>query len=148
MPLVHARIRGVGQQAANHLAANPTGSSIPMGRSHTEDTPTCTSRADAKQKIYREMTSSPSACRPFTSCDVEELLVDVAPIGRPTLITGHDARFCVTAYLLSFFSHGAWHSPLSRSFLYSHFDEGFKTFMPFASLGSPAHRLVLRIEFT
>ena len=37
---------------------------------------------------------------PFTYCYVEILLVDVAPIGRPLLITGNDARFCVT---ISFF---------------------------------------------
>ena len=36
---------------------------------------------------------------PVTYCYVEILLVDVAPIGRPILITGNDARFCVTVFL-------------------------------------------------
>ena len=34
----------------------------------------------------------------FTYSYVEILLVDVAPIGRPILITPNDARFCVTTF--------------------------------------------------
>ena len=104
LPLVYARIRGVGQQAANRPAANPTGRSIPIAndrgaiqRAYRHAILKQTLKESIKRWLARHLHAHP---QPFTWCYVEILLVDVAPIGRPSLITGNDARFCVTTFTI------------------------------------------------
>ena len=144
-PSSAARIRGVGQQAANQPAANPTGSSVAIAKSHREKVPICGTQADAR-RICRQKVSSPPGCRPSTYRYVVILLVDVAPIGRPILITCNDARFCVTTFV--FFQAVVHRSLLCLVHsLYSHPEES-QLFMPFAFFGSPARRLALQVKLT
>lgn len=100
-------------------------------------------------RIYQEIASSPSARppQPFTWCYVGILLVDVAPIGLPTLITVNDARFCVTTFTILHLFQVMVHGILlclvnSRS---SHSEE-VKLLMPLTSFGTPARRRALYVN--
>ena len=94
------------------------------------------------------MVSSPSARRLFSHGHAEILLVDVAPIDRPILITGNDARFCVTApvFLIIFRSMVLGVLLLclapSSSSSYGHSQE-FNMLITFTSFVRLAHRLAL-----
>ena len=103
--------------------------------------------ADAKH-ICQDMASLPSVCMPvlFTYCYVEILLVDVAPIGPLILITGNDARFCVTIFFFfppALFMLWCMASYSVSSILYKLRLKKFRMSMPMPSFAAPALRPTL-----
>ena len=84
---------------------------------------------------------------PFTWWYVDILLVDVAPIGRPSLITVNDARFCVTTFailhLFQVMVHGILLCLVNSR--YSHSEE-IKLLMPLVSFGTPGYRGALYVN--
>lgn len=127
-----------------------------MVKSHTERIPKCSTGVDTKTILSRDgYLSSPSARRLFSYSHPEILLVDVAPIDPPhpppppILITGNDARFCVTVLVFFIIFTSMVLSLLltlapssSSSSSHSHAQE-FNMLIPFTPFARLAHRLAL-----
>ena len=138
VPLVLLESGALGSKRATNPRRTPRGSRV---KSHTDRMPI--------HSTY--LKNRPLRCRRFTDCHVDLLLVDVAPIGRPILITrSNDARFLRDhfQFFSSFSNYGAGHGSPSRSFFIESPLEESKFFMPLTSFGRSARRLVSRINWT
>ena len=133
------------KRSANPLT-NPMGSKRSFSKLPYRDNPvmrylTQTLNTSVKRWLARRLHVGP-----FTYSYVEVLLVDVAPIGRPILITGNDARFCVTVSFVfppALFKLWCMASYSVSPIFYTLPLKEFRMSMPMASFDAPAHRPTL-----
>lgn len=136
----------LGSKRSANLPTNPMGCKRSLSKEPYRDNTvmrylTQTLNTSVKRRLARRLHAGP-----VTYCYGEILLVDVAPIGRPTLITGNDARFCVTFFFLfpqALFKSWCMASYSVSSILYTLPLKNFRMSMPMAFFDAPAHRPTL-----